>query len=146
MPTLIKIRFIDFLSPRILSFLLHPESPLSSSPSIFGCRDTCTLRFIKLFLIKMLLLTTCKALHLDYNELIFYRARMASSTAWAAAAVALVLISTLSASVSAQGLYSIELLQGWAKRWTPDSVNMKRKSCFLLPATGGRTQIFTSFS
>ena len=37
-------------------------------------------------------------------------------------------------------------LQGWAKVWFPGFVNMRRKSCVLLPAAGSRTQLFASFS
>ena len=37
-------------------------------------------------------------------------------------------------------------LQGWAEVRFQGSVNMRRKSCVLLPAAGGRTQIFTLFS
>ena len=36
----------------------------------------------------------------------------------------------------------IQRLQGWPKRWTPGSVNMRWKSCVLLPAAGSRTQFF----
>ena len=34
------------------------------------------------------------------------------------------------------------LVQGCTKRWTPGSVNMKRKNCVLLPAAGRRAQLF----
>ena len=34
------------------------------------------------------------------------------------------------------------VVQGWPKRWTPGSVNMRRKNCVLLPAAGKRTQLF----
>ena len=36
---------------------------------------------------------------------------------------------------------SITYIQGWPKRWTPGSVNMRRKNCVLLPAASRTTQI-----
>ena len=33
-------------------------------------------------------------------------------------------------------------VQGWTKTWSPGSVNMRWKSCVLLPAEGRRTQLF----
>ena len=33
-------------------------------------------------------------------------------------------------------------IQGCTKRWTPGSVNMKRKNCVLLPAAGRRAKLF----
>ena len=35
-----------------------------------------------------------------------------------------------------------KVIQGWPKRWTPGSVNMKRKNCVLLTAAGRKTQPF----
>ena len=33
-------------------------------------------------------------------------------------------------------------VQGWPKRWSPGSVNVRRKICVLLPAAGRKTQLF----
>ena len=40
----------------------------------------------------------------------------------------------------------VEYVQGSAKKRAPGSVNVRRKSCILLPAAGRRTQFFTSYS
>ena len=34
-------------------------------------------------------------------------------------------------------------IQGWPKRWTQSSVNLREKSCVLLPAAVRRTQLFS---